>query len=103
LNTLGVAQYRTGKHAEALATLTRSEPLNTQQYKGSIPADLAFLAMAHFQLGQKEQAARVLSRLRERMNDPQWANDADSRAFLQEAEALLEGRAEPRKIPSAPP
>jgi hypothetical protein len=103
LNTLGVAQYRTGKYAEALATLTRSEPLNAQEYKGSVPADLAFLTMAHFQLGQKEQAAGALARLRERMKDPRWANDADSRAFLQEAEALLEGRAEQRKMPYAPP
>ena len=29
VNTLGVAQYRAGQYAEALATLTRSEPLNT--------------------------------------------------------------------------
>jgi WD40 repeat protein len=74
LNTLGIGQYRAGKYAEALATLTRSEPLNTKEYEGSIPADLAFLAMAHFRLSQKEQAAAVLARLRERMKDLRWAN-----------------------------
>ena len=42
LNTLGVAQYRCGLVAEALATLTRSNDLNKEKE----PADLAFLALA---------------------------------------------------------
>jgi hypothetical protein len=91
LNTLGVAQYRVGQYRDALTTLTQAEPLNAKQYKGSIPADLAFLAMAHYQLGQKDQATTALSRLRERMKEPRSAADAESQAFLREAEALLQG------------
>jgi hypothetical protein len=41
LNTLGLAQYRTGQYRQALDTLTRSTTLNG----GRQPADLAFLAM----------------------------------------------------------
>ena len=90
LNTLGVAQYRAGCYREALATLTQAEPLNAKQFQGPIPSDLAFKAMAQHQLGQRDQAAATLARLRERMKAPRWANDAESLAFLQEAEVLLQ-------------
>jgi WD40 repeat protein len=102
-STLGVAQYRVGKCAEAVASLTRSEPLNARVHHGSIPADLAFLAMAHYQLGHKEKATGDLARLRERMKDPHWAQDAESHGFLEEAEALIEGRPEHAKMPYAGP
>jgi hypothetical protein len=87
---LGLAQYRAGQFREALATLTQAEPLNAKVFQGSIPRDLAFLTMAHYQLGQKDQARTALSRLRERMKEPRWANDAESQAFLHEAQALLQ-------------
>src|SRR5262249_40300292 len=67
LNTLGVAQYRVGRFREALLTLTQSNQLNIEQFKRSIPEDLAFLAMSHHQLGQREQALSDLGRLREIM------------------------------------
>jgi hypothetical protein len=85
LNTLGVAQYRAGQYAAALATLTRAEPLNVATYKGPTPADLAFQAMAHYQLGHKDQAQVALERLRAALKNPQWAKDA-------EAEALFAGK-----------
>jgi hypothetical protein len=44
LNTLGVAQYRVGRYAEALATRTKSDKLNATK-EGSLRADLTFLAM----------------------------------------------------------
>jgi WD40 repeat protein/serine/threonine protein kinase/Flp pilus assembly protein TadD len=91
LNTLGVAQYRTDQYAEAVATLTQSDKLNAGK-DGSLPADLAFLAMAQHQLGRKEQAQATLARLREAMKQPRWAQDAESQAFLREAEALLQGK-----------
>jgi tetratricopeptide (TPR) repeat protein len=99
LNTLGVAQYRNGKYAEALASLTQSEPLLAKIYQGSFPGDLAFLAMAHHQLGHKEEAAKDLARLRQVMKDSRWANHAESRAFVKEAEALLEDRPADGKMP----
>ncbi len=65
LNTLGVAQYRCGLMAEALATLTRSNDLNKQKE----PSDLAFLALAQHRLGQSDKARDTLGRLREVMKD----------------------------------
>jgi WD40 repeat protein/serine/threonine protein kinase len=88
LNTLGVAQYRVGKYKEALATLTQADELNSDAYRGSIPADLAFLAMAQYRLGQTEKARAALSRLRAAMQKPQWAKDQESQGFMREAEAL---------------
>ena len=83
--TLGVAQYRVGQYQQALATLTQAGPPNP-----GVPADLAFLAMAQHQLAQKEQARATLARLRETMKEPRWAKEEEARAFLREAEALLE-------------
>jgi WD40 repeat protein len=91
LNTLGVAQYRLGQYPEALATLSRSANLNAARANGPLPADLAFLAMTHHRLGQPEQARDALVRLRDRLKDPRFAEDAASQAFLREAAALLEG------------
>jgi tetratricopeptide (TPR) repeat protein len=100
LTTLGVAQYRAGQYQDALATLMQAEPLNAER---GIPADLAFQAMALFQLGQKDKAAATLARLHERMKAPRWVSDAESLLFLEEAEALIEGRAERGKKPDAKP
>jgi tetratricopeptide (TPR) repeat protein len=92
LNTLGVAQYRAGRYAEALANLTKAEKLRPSE-DGSLPEDLAFLAMAEFQLGKKDEAKATLARLREVMKQPGWAIHAESQGFLREAEELIEGKA----------
>jgi WD40 repeat protein/tRNA A-37 threonylcarbamoyl transferase component Bud32 len=91
LNTLGVAQYRAGRYADALNTLTQSEKLNATK-EGSIPADLVFLAMAQHQLGKKDEAKATLYRLRKVMKQPRWSNAAESADFLREAEELIEGK-----------
>jgi hypothetical protein len=84
LNTLGVAQYRCGLVAEALATLTRSNDLN----KENEPADLAFLALAQSRLDQSEKARSTLGRLRKVMKNPARAGDQEAQAFLCEAETI---------------
>jgi Flp pilus assembly protein TadD len=84
LNTLGVAQFRAGLEAEALATLTRSNTLN----KENEPADLAFLAMAHQRLGQTSGARATLERLRALMRQP-GSQTLEKRAFLAEAETVV--------------
>jgi hypothetical protein len=53
LNTLGVAHYRAGRYAEAIATLDRSLAAGHGQGDGY---DLLFQAMAHWQLGHKPQS-----------------------------------------------
>jgi WD40 repeat protein/serine/threonine protein kinase len=84
LHTLGVAYYRVGEYQDALEALGRSAKLRKE-----FPQDLAFLAMAQHQLGQKEQARATLARLREVMKQPRWAKDAESQGFLREAEEAL--------------
>ncbi|HMC66431.1 MAG TPA: hypothetical protein VKI65_15965 [Gemmataceae bacterium] len=48
--------------------------------------------MTHHQLGQKDQAAAALARLREAMKKPEWATNEEAKDFLQEAEALIESK-----------
>jgi tetratricopeptide (TPR) repeat protein len=89
LNTLGVAQYRMGRYAQALETLTKSEKLNATE-SGSHPDDLAFLAMARHRLGRKDEAQETLNRLREVMRNMRWLRDVDAPRFLREAEETLQ-------------
>jgi len=84
VNTLGVALYRVGKYADALVTLARSDELN-----GGIPADVAFIAMAHQQLGHTAKAQEALTRLRALMNVADNGGRKQSKAFLREAESLI--------------
>jgi hypothetical protein len=88
---LGIAQYRVERYSDALATLMKSEKLNTTK-DGASPADLAFLAMTRHQLGKTDEAKATLGRLRETMKQPRWAKKAEAVGFLREAEGLIEGR-----------
>jgi Flp pilus assembly protein TadD len=96
LNTLGVAQYRAGRFAEALVTLTKSDKLNATK-DGPHRADLAFLAMAQHRLGKKDEAKATLGRLREVMKERAQANDAEAQGFLREAEELIEEKPAAKK------
>jgi WD40 repeat protein/serine/threonine protein kinase/regulation of enolase protein 1 (concanavalin A-like superfamily) len=89
LNTLGVAYFRVGNYEKALEVLLRSDRANKTQFQGSVPADLAFLAMTQRRLGHGKEAQAALQRLRERLKDPRWAPDAEALGFLHETEALL--------------
>jgi tetratricopeptide (TPR) repeat protein len=89
LNTLGVALYRAGRHAQAIATLEQSLAAN----KGQIAAfDLFFLAMARHRLGQAAQARDSFDRAvrwwreQEQLSD-HYANELAE--FRTEAEAVL--------------
>jgi tetratricopeptide (TPR) repeat protein len=89
VSTLGVAYYRAGNYEKALDVLSRSDKINALKDKGSYPTDLAFLAMAHHQLGHTRQAEAKLELLRERMKDPRAARVAGAPVLLREAEELL--------------
>jgi hypothetical protein len=88
--TLGMTQYRLGKHAEAVETLRQPS-----QDRAPTPASLAFLAMAHYQVGKKDKAADYLMRLRELMKDTHWAKDEEAQGFLRETEEMIDGQAKP--------
>jgi WD40 repeat protein len=89
VTTLGVAYYRVGNYEKALDVLSRSDKINGLKDNGSRPTDLAFLAMAHQQLGHSREAEAELKLLRERMKDPRAARVAGAPVFLREAEELL--------------
>jgi WD40 repeat protein len=96
LRTLGVAQYRVGRYPEALESLTRADRLEQALSPATppSPAALAFLAMAHHQLGQEEQAQASLTRLQDTVQKPPWNRNEEAQALLREAQALLQGQAE---------
>jgi hypothetical protein len=93
VNTLGVAQYRVGNYAEAMKTLIESNRLDSRKYGHSIGADLAFLAMAAFHLGNKANARDYLNQLREELSQEDDEHFIESQAFLREAEQVIEGKA----------
>ena len=91
INTKGVLQYRLGAYAEAIATLERSNAVYAQRYTTGVPADLAFMAMAHHRLGNPAEADALMTRLREAMQHPELARSEDNQKHLAEAEELLGG------------
>src|SRR5262249_1064610 len=88
-NTFGIAHYRLGKYREAVEALMQCEQRNAAQKLDSLPANLAFLAMAYHRLGQRDKAQTYLSRLREMMKKAHWTQDEEAQIFLREAEALF--------------
>ena len=94
-NTLGVARYRAGQYQQAAADLERSRTLNAERFGGSVPADLAFLAMARHRLGRRDEARETLGQLREAMSRRPWSDDEESRAIGDEAILLIAGKKPP--------
>ncbi len=88
LNTLGVTEYRAGNYEDAIATLTRSAQFNSEATGHPDPADLAFLALAHYRLSRTGPALEFLRRLREMMKQPDLAQNPENQDFLREAESL---------------
>jgi hypothetical protein len=86
LTTLGVAQFRVGEYEEALTTLTRSD-----ERRGQIPANVAFIAMTLHQLGRMDESRAALDRLRGLVQSPKYASDGEACGFLREAESLIAG------------
>jgi WD40 repeat protein len=120
LTTLGAAQYRAGQYSEARTTLTQADRLHrtafaslafparqlpqalvmlweAQPLREAMLANLAFLAMTYYQLGEDELAHAALTRLRETAESAEWAKGEQAQAFLREAEAVGKAtRANPR-------
>jgi len=90
-NTLGAAQYRAGEWQAAVECLTKSMELRS----GGDAFDWFFLAMAHWQLGQVDEAREwykqaiewVEKNSQSLSGKPQWADEL--RRFRSEAEGLL--------------
>jgi tetratricopeptide (TPR) repeat protein len=85
-NTLGVAQYRDGNFKDAISSLQKYRDLRTSDAEYGNPF---FLAMAHWQLGNKEEARRWYDKGVEWM-DRQHAPSAALQGFRNEAAELLD-------------
>ena len=93
-NTLGVAQYRAGRHADALVTLIRSAALNAP-VRGPLPEDLVFTAMAQWRLGRDDDARTKLASLHDLLKADPTKATTEIQGFLREAETLIGGPAAP--------
>ncbi|MHC4427667.1 MAG: hypothetical protein ACYS0D_03575, partial [Planctomycetota bacterium] len=91
INTLGVLRYRLGEHEAAVETLAVSHAYYSQQYEGGVPADLAFMALAHHALGHESEARQAMAALRAAMTNPELSDSEDNQKHLAEAEAILGG------------
>jgi tetratricopeptide (TPR) repeat protein len=92
-NTLGAAHYRTGSCKDAIAALEKSMSLR----QGGDSYDWFFLAMAHWQLGEKAQARKWYNQAVAWM-DKNRPKDEELLRFRAEAAALL-GEPEPAPPP----
>jgi hypothetical protein len=70
-----------------------ADELNQTAQGSPVPADLAFLAMSRYQMGERDRAQAILTQLRETLQKPKWAQNEEAQLLLKEAEALLVGQA----------
>jgi Flp pilus assembly protein TadD len=91
-NTLGVCLYRSGDYDAAIEALEKSEALEPANH---LAFDGFFLAMAHWQRGEKEKARTWYGQAVQWMDKNQPQN-AELHRFRAEAEELLGIKAQPR-------
>jgi WD40 repeat protein/tRNA A-37 threonylcarbamoyl transferase component Bud32 len=84
--TLGVAYYRAGRYQEAVRVLAEAERIYP------FPPNLAVLAMAHFRLGEVEEARAEFQELQGMMDQAGWARNPVAKSFYREAECMLRPR-----------
>jgi tetratricopeptide (TPR) repeat protein len=84
-NTLGVAHYRIGDWKAAIEALKKSDELLPGQH---FSFDAFFLAMAHWQVGDKDEARKWYDQAALWMDKNQPANE-ELRRFRAEAEELM--------------
>ena len=98
LNTLGVAQYRAGEWQPAINTLKESMRLRA----GGDAFDWFFLAMAYWQLGQKDDAVTWYDKAVDWTDKNESKNDELIR-FRTEAAELVGGSTKPASTPALEP
>ncbi|HWL95105.1 MAG TPA: protein kinase [Phycisphaerae bacterium] len=92
LNTLGVAQYRLKRFDDAFRTFSKCVDLATAERGVASVADICCLAMCEFQRGRSLEAVRQLRIARELMENGPDKKNADDRRFMDEAQALIDGK-----------
>ena len=90
-NTLGVAYFRAGDFKAAISALDRATALGG----GGTPFDHIFLAMAHAQLGNREQSRRWLAQAMIR-KEQDYPGHPELGRFCDEARSIIAA------VPDAP-
>ena len=92
-NTLGVAHYRSGSYDAAEQFLKMSAAwrggIPKARGGGPEPGDIAFLAMCSYKLGRHEKANAYREQFEKLMEQDQFNQDENYRAFQQEVTALF--------------
>src|SRR5262249_39620891 len=89
LNTLGVAQHRAGRYAEAVTSLEKSLAAGKGQFAGF---DLFFLAMAHHSLRHRDEARACFDRAVRWIDEQKGLSEQNAKelaGFRAEAAELL--------------
>jgi WD40 repeat protein/serine/threonine protein kinase len=90
---LSLAYWRNGHAAKALETINSLSSRAADSRAGAAaqaePLDLAIIAMARWQLGQKTDAQASLVKLQKLIQSKPWANDREAHGFLKEAEEIV--------------
>ena len=73
-----MVETQVGQQREVLATLARSDKIDSAWKAGRRPANIAFFLILHFNLGQKEQAQPLMHELRQLMKRPPWSRIAET-------------------------
>jgi serine/threonine protein kinase/WD40 repeat protein len=87
---LGKCQYRAGMHREALANVLRARELYRESGQDLKPEDWAFIAMAHWRLGERKEARETMRHVATLMADLQDEVEPWNRLFYEEAVSLIE-------------
>ena len=92
LQILGIAQFRAQKYKEALATLIRFENPDDPASVDAPPYGPVFIAMTRFQLGEQEQAADLLNKIKAKADQVKEKDPQGKRLdlFIKEAESLIQ-------------
>ena len=85
-----MAQYRCGEYAKAIESLEFSLEKMPVELKlpGPHPANLAFLAMSHLQLGNIEEATKYRNQLTKVMKLDEFKDDEEALGFVEEVNSL---------------
>jgi hypothetical protein len=92
---LAVAQYRTGDFTAAITSLNKSADLDSGGT--CLPDNALFLAMAHWQLGDQDEARQWYAKAVQSMTE-QDSTDEELQRFRAEAEVLLGDIAEAEQL-----
>jgi WD40 repeat protein/serine/threonine protein kinase len=92
LTAVGLARLRAGQAKKAQAELTRAVQVRRQDYGAAVVRQLAALALAAWQLGQKEQAAALRLEMHDLRRDAEEKELQEAAPWVAEVDALIRAR-----------